>query len=63
MLIRPGQLCTINNHVFRAKKKIAGCSGCFYEHCIFCPATVKKNADPKKRIDCGITSIVLVLVK
>ena len=63
MLLKPGQVCTINGHIFRAKKKIAGCYKCYYDNCIFCPAIRKKNADPKKRVDCGITGIILELVK
>lgn len=62
MLLKPGQFCTINNHVFRAKKKTAGCYKCFFENCVFCPAVRKKGVDDPKRIDCGITGIILVKI-
>lgn len=59
MKLKPGQLCTINNNVFRAKKREAGCEGCFFENCFFtCPGVLDAKKKEKK-IDCLMLGIVL----
>lgn len=57
--IKSGQLCTINNRVYRAKKKLAGCKGCFFECSFFlCPGMLDGKTKTKK-IDCQLNNIIL----
>lgn len=60
MLLKPGQLCTINKNVFRAKRRIAGCKGCFFNEVLLCPSVKYKNKS--KKIDCILLDIILVKV-
>lgn len=62
MILKPGQLCTIRNHVYRAKKRTAGCSGCLFEYSFFtCPGMLdfKRHV---KHVDCVVSNIILTKV-
>ncbi len=57
---KPGQLCTINEAVFRAKKREpgAGCKGCALEDIDLCPNVVdSRNGVPV--LNCSINDIIL----
>lgn len=57
---KPGQLCTINNVVYRAKKRTNGCDGCDLDSILRCPNIYdyRQSFNPKK-IDCTIKGIIL----
>lgn len=58
---KPGQLVTINNVVFRAKRRISGCKGCALDDLISCPnITDPRNGGPV--LECSINDIILVRV-
>ena len=58
MRLKPGQLCTLNHNVFRAKKREYGCEGCYFENAFFtCPGIQNKNK--AKKIDCLSLGIIL----
>lgn len=62
MELKPGQLCTISHTVFRAKKKEAGCEGCFFNGSFFtCPGIFDQRTQSRK-VDCVTTNIILVRV-
>lgn len=56
---KPGQLCTIKNKVYRAKKRTFGCSGCALNNPFFCPNIGRRNEIP---LDCVQNEIILVRV-
>lgn len=59
MKLRPGQLCTLNGSVYRAKRKIAGCEGCYFSKNIFtCPAVINMKSS-KCKLDCQLDGIIL----
>lgn len=57
---KPGQLCTINNVVYRAKRRdiesIYPCTGCALDNLLLCPNIV----GPK--LECSSYGIILVRV-
>ena len=58
---KPGQLCTINNAVYRAKRRINGCYGCALNSIVMCPNVVdSRNGHPL--LECAINDIILVRV-
>lgn len=58
MILKHGQLCTIDNYVYRAKKKTAGCNGCYFEDAQWmCPGVVYRNRGQK--INCQLNGIIL----
>lgn len=60
--MKPGQLCMLNDHLFRAKHKKCGCEGCYFEDAwLMCPSVTLKNRNVKK-IDCVLDNIILVKV-
>jgi hypothetical protein len=62
MELKPGQLCTISNTVFRAKRKTAGCEGCFFSGSFFtCPGILDQRKMTRK-VDCVVHNIILVRV-
>ena len=55
--MRPGQLLTIDNVVYQAKKRTAGCDGCYFEDTpLMCPAVIIKGV---QRINCIKDTIIL----
>lgn len=58
---KPGQFCTINNSVFRAKKRVDGCKGCVLNDFFTCPnITDSRNGLPL--LECSLNNIILVRV-
>jgi hypothetical protein len=59
MRLKPGQLCTLNGTVYRAKKKTAGCEGCHFNRNVFmCPAVTNMRSN-KCKLDCQLDGIIL----
>jgi hypothetical protein len=59
MQLKPGQLCTINRHVYRAQKREFGCFGCYFDDCFFTCPGVKDAKTKEKRVDCILNNIIL----
>lgn len=62
--LKPGNFCTINNHTYRAKKKTAGCKGCYFEYSLFmCPGLQCHTRDAvHQKINCQLDNIILTKV-
>lgn len=55
--MKPGQLLTINNVVYQAKKRTAGCDGCYFKDTpLMCPAVVIRGV---QKINCILYGIIL----
>lgn len=59
---KPGQFCTINNIVYRAKRRTYGCRGCALDDFIMCPNIVDSKGNHKKPLNCDLNDIILVRV-
>lgn len=59
---KPGQLCTINGVIYRAKKRSKGCRGCALDDYTLCPNIVDSRSDGSRPLNCGINNIILVRV-
>jgi len=59
MQLKPGQLCTINGNVYRARKRTSGCFGCIFYDCFFTCPGVKDSRTKKRKIDCVLNAIIL----
>lgn len=58
---KPGQFCTINKTVYRAKRRTNGCYGCALNNFISCPNIVdSRNGTPA--LECAINDIILTRV-
>ena len=58
LLIKPGRLLTINNCVYRSKKRVNGCHGCDLNSFDMCPCIVdRRRGEP--RYDCATYEIIL----
>ena len=51
--LKPGQLCTINNVVYRAVMRTHGCTGCALSDITRCPNV------GKRRIECWRYNVIL----
>jgi len=62
--LKPGQLCTINNKVYRAKKRPnpLSCHGCCLDDFVLCPNIVDIRFE-KPPIPCDVHGIILERVK
>ena len=64
--LKPGQLCTINRVVYRAKKRegkhFLDCTGCALNNPIVCPNISFVNADNPTAINCEESGIILIRV-
>lgn len=58
---KPGQFCTINNEVYRAKRRTDGCTGCALDDLILCP-NITDFRDKKPVLECALNDIILVKV-
>lgn len=58
MSLKPGQLTTIHNTVYRAKRRSVGCQGCDLRDLILCPCIVDKRYK-NKRLNCALDNIIL----
>lgn len=54
---KPGQLCTINNVVYRAKRRTDGCQGCDLNSLDKCPNITDYRAE--KPLKCALNDIIL----
>lgn len=59
---KPGQLCTINRVVYRAKSRTYKCYGCALNNLIDCPNIVDFR-NGHVQIACAENDIILVRVK
>jgi hypothetical protein len=59
---KPGQLCTINNSVYRAKRRTYGCEGCALNDIILCPNITDRRNGGRNVLDCDLNNIILVRV-
>ena len=58
---KAGQLCTINNTVYRAKKRTNKCDGCALNDFFRCPNIVdRRHGTPP--LQCDINNIILVRI-
>jgi len=57
---KPGQIVSVNDNMYRAKKRTAGCEGCVLNDILLCPGVVVK--DVGKQLDCSTDGIILVNV-
>lgn len=62
MNLKPGQLCTINRVVYRAKRRTYKCYGCALNNLIDCPNIVDSR-NGHAQIACAENNILLVRVK
>lgn len=59
--LKPGQLCTINRTVYRAKKRVLDCKGCSLDSPFTCPNMKFQNTS-NKHFPCIEQGIILVKV-
>lgn len=55
---KPGQFCTIDGVVYRAKKRTNECQGCALDSLILCPNIVDKRYE-KPKLECVLNNIIL----
>ena len=55
---RPGQLCTINNVVYRARSRTNGCIGCAFNSLLLCP-NIADSRNGHKKLSCFENNIIL----
>lgn len=64
--LKPGQLCTINGVLYRAKKRnvrnFLECTGCALNDFFTCPNICYANYNKQKQIDCDKYNIILTKV-
>lgn len=56
--LKPGQLCTIDKQVYRAKARICGCRGCSFG-LLSCPNLPVANEKRKQKVDCTTHWVIL----
>lgn len=57
---KPGQIVSVNDINYRAKKRTCGCEGCVLNDILLCPGVVVK--DVGKKLDCSVDGIILTSV-
>lgn len=57
LYIKPGQFCTINHILYRAKKRTHYCDGCDLNSVYVCP-NIKRDNTTQKRVSCAQTGII-----
>jgi len=57
---KPGQFCTINGVIYRAKNRIMGCRECVLNDPFLCPNVGYKGIE--KPLKCDINNIILTKV-
>lgn len=64
--LKPGQLCTINHVVYRAKKrdvtKFLECTGCALNSFFACPNISYANCNKLPEVDCDTYNVILVRI-
>lgn len=64
-ILKPGQLHTINNQVYRVKKREYGCQGCAFNNVLLCPNVLFKrkiNLGPVEKFSCTESGTIFVKV-
>lgn len=56
--IKPGQLITVNNTVYKARKRECGCRGCDLNDYSLCPSVIDSTTK-EKRYDCAMYQVIL----
>lgn len=57
---KPGQFCTIDGVVYRARKRTMNCTGCALNDFYRCPNITDSRSE--KPLNCAINNIILVKV-
>lgn len=57
---KPGQLCSINGIMYRAKKRTSGCTGCALDSILMCPNIRDKRYMLEKPLKCDQGDFILV---
>lgn len=61
--LKPGQICTINNVVYRAKRKTNGCENCDFDgNMFYCPGIIDSKTLTVK-VHCQQDNIILIRSK
>lgn len=60
--LKPGQLCTINNVVYRAKRRTCGCRGCDLDSFAICPNVVDRRIRGNK-VECCLDDVILIRLR
>ena len=64
--LKPGQLCTINKVLYRAKKRdpenYLSCTGCALNNPFSCPNIAFQNVENKTPLNCNVDGLILVKV-
>ena len=64
--LKPGQLCTINKVLYRAKKRASenfmSCTGCALNNPCSCPNIAFQNVENKQPLNCDIDGLIFVKV-
>lgn len=58
---KPGQFCTIDGVVYRAKRRTNKCEGCALDDFTLCP-NITDVRHPEPLLQCSINDIILVRV-
>ena len=58
---KPGQYVSINNVVYRARKRKNGCERCILNDILLCPMIVDSRFEHGPEIDCNRYDIILTL--
>lgn len=58
---KPGQFCTINRTLYRAKHRENGCRGCALDDILRCPNIVDSR-NGTRPLECSLNDIILVRV-
>ena len=57
--LKPGQLCMIDDRLYRAKARTCGCEGCSFDF-ITCPNAYVANERRTQKVDCTTHWVILV---
>lgn len=64
--LKPGQLCTINKVLYRAKKRTSenfmSCTGCALNNPFSCPNIAFQNVENRHPLNCDIDGLIFVKV-
>ena len=64
--LKPGQLHTINNQVYRVKKRECGCYGCAFNNVMLCPNILlnkRLNVGPIEKFSCAESGTIFTKVQ
>lgn len=58
---KPGQFCSLDGVLFRAKKREDGCKGCALNDFFLCP-NMNNSKKPEIVLECAVNGIILTRV-